>query len=56
MYYKINDDECYKIAMRDKTVLEVNKDDWYIDEVQWPDNAKTAKDISTMTITIRRKA
>lgn len=55
MYYKVKDTDCYKLVIAEKPILELNKDEWYIDEVYWYDDTKKANEIDIIHLTIRSK-
>lgn len=34
-YYKVNNDKCNRLVIRDKEILTVNEPDWYITDVSY---------------------
>lgn len=49
-YYKVNNDKCNKLTIRDKEILSVNEPGWYITDVSYEMN----EDLDKVIVTIQK--
>lgn len=49
-YYKVNNDKCNKLVIRDKEILSVNEPGWYITDVSY----KMNEDVDEIVVTIQK--
>lgn len=49
-YYKVNNDKCNRLVIRDKEILTINEPGWYITDVSY----EIDEDIDKMIITIHK--